>query len=77
MIRQIEMYETKGKQFVSLKSAVAYREGLIEEFIRKLPGFEDVAAKKRIAFIQAIIDQRKSLIDLLDYETSIKDDNDD
>lgn len=76
MIRQLVVYETKGKQFPTVKKAIDFREGLIEEFIRKLPGFDQLRHKDRIAFVQSIIDNRKVLTDLFDYDIP-KDDSDD
>lgn len=75
MIERIEAFVTKGKQFQSIKGAINYREGLIEEFLRKSPGFQTMAAKSRVEFIQSIIDRRRELADLLEYD--VPQDNDD
>lgn len=75
MISRVQVYETKGKQFPTLKKAIDHREGLIEEFVRKLPGFDQLRHKDRIAFVQSIIDSRKVLIDLLDYNDVLSDDD--
>lgn len=76
MIERIEAFVTRGKQFNSVKQAIQYREGLIEEFLRKLPGFQAMAAKSRVEFVQSIIDRRHELADLLQYEPP-HDDTDD
>lgn len=75
MIQRVLVYETKGRQFPSVKKAIEHRENLIEEFVRKLPGFDQLRHKDRIAFVQAIIDNRKVLTDLFDYDIP-KDDDD-
>lgn len=69
MIERIEVYKTKGKVFDTANKAVEYREGLVDEFFRSTPGFQDLRAKERIAFIQSVLDRRDVLIDLLSYET--------
>lgn len=76
MIRSVQVYQTKGKQFDRYSDAVKHRENLIEEFLRKLPGFQDMPAKARIDFVQSIIDRRHDLIDLLSYDDKPEDDND-
>ena len=68
MIERVEVFQTKGQTFPTIAKAVEYREGLIEKFLRVLPGFDSLRAKDRINFVQSIIDQRKALIDLLDYD---------
>lgn len=73
MIERVEVFQTKGQTFPTAKKAVEYREGLIEKFLRVLPGFDTIRAKDRIAFVQSIIDQRKALIDLLDYDVPSDD----
>lgn len=67
MIEPVEMFRTKGSLFNSLEKAIEYREGLVERFLRKLPGFDTMAAKHRIAFVQEILDKRNELRDLLDF----------
>lgn len=67
MIQSVRVYRTKGKQFEQFKAAVNYREDLIDEFLRKLPGYQDMPAKSRIAFMEGILSGRKVLLDLLDY----------
>jgi hypothetical protein len=74
MISRVQVFETKGKQFPTLKKAIDFREGLIEEFIRKLPGFDQMRHKDRIAFIQSIIDNREVLVDLFDYNEILDED---
>ncbi len=76
MIQLVEVYETKDKQFRTMKAAIQHRENLIEEFIRRLPGFNGMPPKDRIKFIQAVIDNRKELTDLFDYDL-LKDTDDD
>lgn len=68
MIERVERFVTLGQEFKTAEKAIEYREGLIEEFFRKLPGFDSIRAKDRIAFIQSIIDQRHNLKKLLDYD---------
>ncbi len=76
MIHTKTVYVTLGQQFDSLKRAIRCREDAIEEFLRKLPGYREFPAKHTTAFIQAIIDQRRTLAELLDYsETLESDDN--
>jgi hypothetical protein len=76
MIRKIGVYETKGQQFPTIKQAIAYRENLIEKFLRKLPGFQSMPLPDRIAFVQSIIDNRGALIELMDYDDQLPDDED-
>ncbi len=76
MIHTKTVYVTLGQQFDTLKRAIRCREDAIEEFIRKLPGYREFPAKHTTAFIQAIIDNRHALAELLDYsETLESDDN--
>lgn len=69
MIKAVTVYETKGQQFASLDKAVQHRENLIDEFLRKLPGYQDMPARSRVAFMQGILDNRATLRDLLNYST--------
>lgn len=69
MIDVTTVYVTRGKQFPRLADAIKYREGLIDEFFRMSPGFGEMRARDRIAFIQSIIDRRGELMDLLDWST--------
>lgn len=73
MIKATTVYETMGKQFRHHDQAIDYREGLIEEFFRKSPGFDTISAKKRLEFIQYIIDSRDHLRNLLEWETRLPD----
>jgi hypothetical protein len=41
-IKAVTVYETKGKQFRDFEQAVNHRENLIDEFLRKLPGYQDM-----------------------------------
>jgi hypothetical protein len=68
MIKQVVVYQTKGRQFPTLEAAQDHRENLIEEFIRSLPGFDTMRARDRITFVQSIIDRRKELLNLLQYD---------
>lgn len=68
MIERVERFVTDGKEFKSLQKAIDHREGLIEQFLRALPGFDGIRAKDRIPFIQTIIDKKKQLRELLNYE---------
>lgn len=68
MIERVERFVTLGQEFKTAEKAIEYREGLIEQFLRKLPGFDSIRAKDRIAFVQGIIDGRKEFRKLLDYE---------
>lgn len=76
-IRRIELFETEGKQFPTLAAAIDYHEGLIEEFLRKTPGFLDMHVKFRTGFVQHVIDQRLALAKLLSYESPRDDDEND
>jgi hypothetical protein len=67
MIECVEVFETKGKQFRTLRAAIEYREELIVNFLRGLPGFTDMPAKSRLAFFEGILANRAHLSDLLDY----------
>lgn len=71
------MFETNGQMFPSLKKAIDHREGLVEKFFRSLPGFDTIRAKDRIPFLEAILSRRKELVALLDYQTTISNDDDD
>lgn len=73
MIQRVEVFETKGLQFGSLKKAVDYREGLVETFFRNTPGFFELQHSTRIKFIQRILEDRKELIGLLDYDVPDED----
>jgi len=77
MIKSVVLFETKGKQFPTLKKAIEHRENLIAQFVEKLPGFETISPKGRIKLMQAIIDNRKALIDLFDYNEELSEDDDD
>jgi hypothetical protein len=68
MIERVERFVTLGQEFKTVEKAIEYREGLIEKFLRQLPGFDSIRAKDRIAFVQSIIDGRKEFRKLLDYE---------
>ena len=70
MIRRVEVYETRGRQFPSLQSAVSYRENEVEAFLRTLPGFQSMPARERVEFVRNIIEQRQRLRDLLDFEAT-------
>lgn len=67
VIKEVTKFETKGRSFYTEKDAVQFREGLVEAFIRGLPGFTDIPASKRVVFCSRILDKRKELLDLLDY----------
>lgn len=68
-IERIEKFVTDGKEFSSLQKAIDYREGLVDAFIRKLAGFWIIPANDRIAFIQAILDNRDKVRALLDFSS--------
>lgn len=70
-IKQVYVFETAGRQFDTFKKAVDHREGLIEQFFRTLPGFNDMSPKNRIAFIQTVLDNRHKLTVLFDYLTEV------
>ena len=72
-IRRVFVYKTKDKQFPTMTAAVDYREGLVEEFLRKSPGFNELPVKQRVAFVRHILDNRKFLTDLLDYQNADDD----
>jgi len=55
------------KEFKTPGDAIEYRESLIEQFMRRLPGFDTMAAKKRIPFMESLLHQRHELMALLDY----------
>jgi hypothetical protein len=67
-IKAVTVYETKGKQFRDFEQAVNHRENLIDEFLRKLPGYQDMPAKSRIAFMDGILAGRSKLMDLMNYD---------
>ena len=73
MIKSVVVFETKDKQFPTIEKAIEHRENLIEEFIRKLPGFETMSPKAHISFVQAIIDNRKVLTDLFNYNETAQE----
>ena len=66
-IEELTVYQTNGKQFLTLKAAMDYREDLVEQFLRTVPGFQDIPASKKIAFVDAILQNRKTLAELLDF----------
>jgi hypothetical protein len=66
-IEAVTVYRTKGKEFDRFERAIEYRENLVEEFLRKSPGFQDMPYKSRIAFVESIITRRAELIALLNY----------
>ena len=68
-IERVERFATKGQVFDTAEKAINYREGLVEEFFRRLPGFDGLIAKERIQFIQGILDGRDRLRDLLDFSS--------
>lgn len=70
-IKRVEVFETKGKQFPTIAKAVEYRENLVEEFLRKTPGFQDIPGSQRIAFVAHILENRAALTDLLDYSNKV------
>jgi hypothetical protein len=67
MITTREVYETMGKQFATAEKAIEYREGLIEAFFRETPGFQDIPARQKIAFVDSILNRRAELATLLNY----------
>ena len=73
MIERVERFVTKGQTFDTLQKAIDYREGLVEEFLRKSPGFQDIRAKDRVAFVQSILNRRQELIGLLDFDSKAED----
>lgn len=75
MITSKTMYVTRNQAFPTFEKAIEYREGLVEEFIRNLPGFQDIPAKKRIEFISVLLNNKEALRDLLDYPTELPDIN--
>jgi hypothetical protein len=75
-IKRVAMFETMGQRFPSVAEALEFREGLVERFLAAVPGFQDIPAKQRIPFVQHILDNRKTLIALLDYDCEGCDDDD-
>ena len=75
MIESVRVYRTRGKQFERFEEAVQHRENLIDEFLRRLPGYQDMPAKSRIAFMTEILSRRQELRDLLNYDDKIEDDD--
>lgn len=75
-IERVTRFETHGQLFLTLQKAIDYREGLIEKFFRSLPGFDDIRAKDRIPFLEAIMSRRKELTELLNYDLLPIDDDD-
>jgi len=75
-IKVVRVYETKGKQFRRVQDALDYREGLVDAFMRECPGFQDVPLKRRIAFVQHVLENRARLRDLLDYASNVDYDED-
>jgi len=69
MIERVTVFQTKGKSFDTFKGAVDHRENLVDEFFSHLPGFYEVPLKKRTEFIQAVLDRRSELKDLLDFNS--------
>ena len=67
-IERVERFVTMGKEFDSVDEAIGYREDLIAAFIAKLPGYHNLRGEDRIPFIAALIEGRKELRRLLDYE---------
>lgn len=76
MIKRTVVYETKGKQFPTVAKAVEYREGLIEAFLRGIPGFQDIPMRQKIPFVQYVLDNRAALSELLNYDLEDCDDSD-
>jgi hypothetical protein len=69
-IKSRVVYETAGKRFDTFDKAVEHREGMVEELLRKLPGFSDIHPyKKRIEFVQAVLDRRDTIRELLDFDS--------
>lgn len=75
MITSRQIYETKGRQFDTAQQAFRHREDLIEQFFRGVPGFQDIPARQKIAFIEYILNQRHNLRDLLNFDIP-RDSND-
>ena len=76
MIRKVTVYETQGQQFRTFQAAVDHREDAVEQFLRTQPGFAEMPSRHRIDFIQAIVDNRKRLIELLSYDDKLVSSND-
>jgi hypothetical protein len=58
-----------------LQAAIDYREGLVEEFLKKTPAVAFVQHSDWINFVQSILDRRKELINLLDFNSEIDEDD--
>jgi len=78
MIKRIQLYEADGKHFPTIAKAVDHLEGKVEAFCRTIPGFQDVPLKRRIAFVQFVLDNRVKLRELLNFtDEAVCDDYDD
>ena len=75
-IERTVVFVTNGQQFPTLRKALDYREGLVEQFMRECPGFQDVPLKRRIAFVQHVLENRARLRSLLDYSSNADSDDD-
>ena len=77
MIKARTVYVTQGQQFRDFGQAVEYREQQIDKFLRELPGYSEMPAKSRIAFMDGILQNREKLRALLNYDDKLAESEDD